>query len=100
MAVWGTVRRVGWGAAGALALAGCRAPEPCLPAGAVPTGGGAADVQAARALAAAPVPTGPSAPPPAPGQPPKRAPFELPPGLPGADLPPVIPPRFTAKTPA
>lgn len=101
MAVWRTVRHAGWVGASAAVLAGCRTPEPCLPAGAIPAGNGAADVQAACALASAPVPMRPTSPTPsAPGQPPKRAPFELPPQLPGADLPPVIPPRFTPETPA
>lgn len=75
----------------ALALGGCATPT--LPQGAVPAATGPADVQAAACL------TAPAKEPPKAELGKKPQAFELPPTLPGADAPPLVPPRFPPGTP-
>jgi cobalt-zinc-cadmium efflux system outer membrane protein len=91
--------RVRWIGAGSVLLAGCLGKHVPVPGGQLPMPPAPADVQTAGALGPAlPMPAS-AAPPQAAAQPARQV-FELPQRLPGAEAPPVIPPRFQPNTPA
>lgn len=93
--------RVGlhWLTAGGIALTvGCATERVCLPPGHLPPPPAALDTQTAALLNASPPTSAPK--PPAPGGDPNKRPFELPPGLPGANATQVVPPKFDKNTPA
>jgi len=93
----------------ALACAGCLARHPCVPSGYLPPPTQAVDFQSTGALnQSLTTPGGEKLPQPLtlpesaePKKPAKdgKKPFELPAGIPGADVPALIPPRFTENTP-
>ncbi|WP_168218801.1 TolC family protein [Limnoglobus roseus] len=88
-------RAFGWLGTGVLALTGCSARDVCLPSGYLPRTAGPADQVSAGALAI--VPATPTAAPPKPGE---KSTFDLPPALPGAGAPAIVPPKFTPTMPA
>ncbi len=90
----GRLRRTAWAGAGALAVSGCASTSVPLPRGHLPATAGVADVQTAAYSA----PAAKSEPAADPKAPPAKG-FDLPPGLPGADAGPLVPPRFQKDTP-
>lgn len=84
----------GFGVVG-IALAGCANQQIALPAGQMPPLSGPSDLRTTAGLTVTPpVGTEPTAVPKSDGAPAAKKPFELPPGLPGASAPPVVPPQF------
>lgn len=90
-----------WLSAGGIALtAGCASERVCIPAGHLPPPPVALDTQTAAVLSAAPPDSTPKPLPAPPSGDPSKRPFELPPGLPGENATPVVPPKFDKNTPA
>ena len=81
---------------------GCATRHVHLPCGELPSATGPADFCTADALGKSPSPQTdtPSKPDALPSQPGDRKPFDLPPDLPGANAPPIEPPRFKPDTTA